>query len=339
MADYYRPIAQTDPARPEGAYRLAGGWCWFDRVEVLRRGETARIVEARALPEEVLDRLTRPRNALMGLDWSARPAVMGVLNVTPDSFSDGGLYAAREDAALRAREIAAEGADIIDIGGESTRPGAETVPPEEEAARVAPAVAAAAALGPPVSIDTRKSAVAEAAVSAGATLINDIAGGRYDPAILDVAARHGVAICLMHSRDDPKTMQQDPSYDDVLLDIYDHLAERIGAAEAAGIPRDGILIDPGIGFGKTLAHNLALLRRLSLFHALGCPLLVGLSRKRFIGTLSGVERAADRVPGSLAAAQMAVASGAQVLRVHDVAATAQAVSVMLPLMTADGDAG
>lgn len=338
MDGYFRPIAQTDPARPDGAFALAGGWCWFDRVELLTRGAPGRILPARDLPDDVLDRLTRPRAPLVGLDWE-RPGIMGVLNVTPDSFSDGGLYAAQDDAGARARQIASEGADVIDVGGESTRPGAETVPSEQEAARAVPVIAAAAKIGPPISIDTRKSDVAEAAVLAGATLINDISGACHDPAILDVAARRRVPICLMHSRDDPKTMQRDPRYDDVLLDIYDHLAGRVDAAEAAGIPRDRILIDPGIGFGKALAHNLALLRRLTLFHTIGCPLLVGVSRKRFIGTLSGVERAADRGPGSLAAALAAVASGAQVLRVHDVAATRQAVSVMVPLMKPNGDTG
>ncbi|MCR9086143.1 MAG: dihydropteroate synthase [Rhodobacteraceae bacterium] len=338
MDGYVRPIAQTDPARPDGARALAGGWCWFDRVELLHRGEPPSVLAASELPGDVLDRLSRPRAPLLGLDWT-RPAIMGVLNATPDSFSDGGLYAAQADAIARARAIAEEGADILDIGGESTRPGADTVPPQDEAARVVPVISAVAAVGPRISIDTRKSAVAEAAVAAGATLINDVSGARHDPAILDVAARHELPICLMHSPEDPKTMQQDPRYDDVLLDIYDHLADRIRLAEAAGVPRHRVLVDPGIGFGKTLAHNLALLRRLTLFHTLGCPLLVGVSRKSFIGTLSGVSRAEDRVPGSIAAALAAVASGAQVLRVHDVAATRQAVSVMVPLMKTGGDLG
>lgn len=332
MQDYFRPIAETDPARPEGAFGLAEGWCWFDRVEVLVRDRPPRLLPAKDLPNDILDRLCRRRAPMMGRNW-ARPWIMGVLNVTPDSFSDGGLFRSHGDAVSRAEALAAEGADVIDVGGESTRPGADTVSVADEAARVVPVIADLAKRpGLRISIDTRKSMVADAAIAAGAGLINDVSGFSHDPAIRDVAARRAVPVCLMHSPSDPKTMQLDPRYDNVLLDIYDHLEQRVAMAEQAGIPRARIIVDPGIGFGKTLAHNLDLLRRLTLFHGLGCPLLVGLSRKSFIGTLSGVANAADRMPGSIAAALAAVACGAQILRVHDVAATRQALSVMMPLV-------
>jgi dihydropteroate synthase len=254
---------------------------------------------------------------------------MGVLNVTPDSFSDGGLHLRLDAALARARALAAAGADLIDVGGESTRPGADPVPEAEEIARVVPVIAAlrAEGLGVPISIDTRHAAVAEAAFAAGADLFNDVSALTHDPASLALAARSGRPVCLMHAQGDPKTMQDAPGYDDVLLDVADHLAARVAAAEAAGIPRARLLVDPGIGFGKTLAHNLALIRGLSLLHGLGCALLFGASRKRFIGTLGDAPEPAERMPGSLAVALEALRQGAQVIRVHDVKETRQAVAL------------
>ena len=317
MTDYYRPLPLTDIARPAGALTLAGGWCWFDRVEVLSRTQPPRIVAASALPDDVRLRLTAPRAPIAGLDM-ARPQIMGILNVTPDSFSDGGKFATRDAALAQALAMQADGADMIDIGGESTRPGANIVPDGEEAARTAPIIAALRAQsGIAISIDTRKAAVAQAAVAAGATLINDVSAMLWDSRMAQVAAQSGQAICLMHAQGDPATMQADPRYDDVLLDVYDHLAERIAAAEAAGIDRARIVVDPGIGFGKTQAHNLALLARLSLFHGLGCPVLLGASRKRFIGTITGADVAADRAAGSLSVTLAGLAQGVQIHRVHD----------------------
>jgi dihydropteroate synthase len=254
------------------------------------------------------------------------PRVMGILNITPDSFSDGGLFLRPEAALMQARRMA-DGADILDAGGESTRPGAAEVSVAEETQRTAPVIAAlrAGGLALPISIDTRKAAVAEAAFAAGATILNDVTALRFDPAMAGVAAAAGVPVVLMHSIETPATMQDDPHYEDVLLDVYDALAARLAVAEAAGISRDKLAIDPGIGFGKTLEHNLALLARLSLFHNLGVPVLLGASRKRFIGTIGAEAEAARRMPGSLAVALAGVAQGMQMIRVHDVAETRQAL--------------
>jgi dihydropteroate synthase len=324
---YYRPIPMTDPARPDGALPLAGGWCWFDRVEVLHRGVAPRVVAARELPAEVQARLSAPRPDFGGLSME-RPRIMGILNVTPDSFSDGGLFLRPEAALMQARQMAA-GADILDIGGESTRPGAAEVAVAEETARTAPVIAAlrAGGLEMPISIDTRKAAVAQAAFAAGATILNDVTALQFDPAMAGVAADLGAPVILMHSIASPETMQDDPRYDDVLLDVYDALAARLAEAQAAGIARHRLAVDPGIGFGKTLAHNLALLARLSLFHDLGVPVLLGASRKRFIGTIGAEADAAKRMPGSLAVALAGVAQGMQMIRVHDVAETRQALSL------------
>ncbi|MEO0752587.1 MAG: dihydropteroate synthase, partial [Pseudomonadota bacterium] len=229
--------------------------------------------------------------------------------------------------ALRhARDMIAQGAGLIDVGGESTRPGAIEVSIEEEIRRTAPVIEAVRAeTTTPISIDTRKTAVARAAHSAGATLVNDVAGFTFDPELAPYCAEAGLPVCVMHAQGTPDVMQKDPRYDNVALDVYDFLAARIDALTAAGIPRDQIIVDPGIGFGKTLDHNLVLLQNLSLFHALGSPILLGASRKRFIGTIGGSEEARHRAPGSIAVALAGLAQGVQVLRVHDVRETAEAM--------------
>lgn len=322
---YYRPVASVDPARPKGALPLAGGWCWFSRVEVLRRDAAPEVVAASALSGEVRDRLSAPR-ANFGQLAMDRARIMGILNVTPDSFSDGGRFLAPEAAVRQARAMA-EAADVLDIGGESTRPGAAEVMVEDEVARTAPVIAAlrAAGLIVPISVDTRKAAVAQAALAAGAGIVNDVAAMGFDPAMASVVAAARAPIILMHSIKTPATMQEDPRYENVLLDVFDFLKAKIAAAEAAGIARDRIMVDPGIGFGKTAAHNLALLQRLSLFHDLGVPILLGVSRKRFIGTIGQEELAERRMPGSVAVALAGVAQGVQMVRVHDVAETRQAL--------------
>ena len=325
--EYLRPIPVNDAARPDGALPVAGGWGWFSAVEVLARGRAPRVVPVGDLSGADRDRLSGQRAAFGGLTMD-RPRLMGILNVTPDSFSDGGLFLRPEAAVMQARLMAA-GAEIIDIGGESTRPGAVEVAVSEEIARTAPVIAAlrAGGLEGPVSIDTRKAAVAVAALQAGASWVNDVTALRFDAGMAGLVAARGCPVILMHSVASPETMQDDPVYDDVLLDVYDALAERVRVAEAAGIRRDRIAIDPGIGFGKTLAHNLALLARLSLFHNMGLPVLLGASRKRFIGTLSAESDAARRMPGSLAVALAGVAQGMQMIRVHDVAETRQALNL------------
>ncbi|WRH61891.1 MAG: dihydropteroate synthase [Fuscovulum sp.] len=334
--EYYRPIAMTDAARPAGALPLAGGWCWFAQVEVLRRDGPSRVVAVGDLPAEVRDRLSAPRPDFGGMAMD-RPRIMGILNVTPDSFSDGGRFLA-PDAALTQAQAMARGADVLDIGGESTRPGAAEVELAEEVARTAPVIAAlrAGGLEVPISIDTRKAAVAKAALAAGSGIVNDVAAMGFDPAMAGVVAAAGAPIILMHAVKTPATMQDDPRYDDVLLDVYDFLKDRIAVAEAAGIPRARIMVDPGIGFGKTAAHNLTLIRGLSLFHDLGVPVLLGASRKRFIGTIGGEDQADRRMPGSVAVALAGVAQGAQVLRVHDVAETRQALRLWQAVNGVDG---
>ncbi len=334
--EYYRPIAMTDAARPAGPLPLAGGWCWFAQVEVLRRDGPSRVVAVGDLPAEVRDRLSAPRPDFGGMAMD-RPRIMGILNVTPDSFSDGGRFLAPE-AALKQAQTMARGADVLDIGGESTRPGAAEVEMAEEVARTAPVIATlrAGGLEVPISIDTRKAAVAKAALAAGAGIVNDVAAMGFDPAMAGVVAAAGAPIILMHAVKTPATMQDDPRYDDVLLDVYDFLKDRIAVAEAAGIPRARIMVDPGIGFGKTAAHNLTLIRGLSLFHDLGVPVLLGASRKRFIGTIGGEDQADRRMPGSVAVALAGVAQGAQMLRVHDVAETRQALRLWQAVNGVDG---
>ncbi|MCT8329750.1 dihydropteroate synthase [Albidovulum sediminis] len=335
--DYFRPIAMTDTARPQGALALAGGWCWFDRVEVLARTGSRGVVPVADLPPDVRKTLSAPRPDFLGMAMD-QPRLMGVLNVTPDSFSDGGLYAEAAAARERAVEMARAGADILDIGGESTRPGAADVPLAEETERTVPLIAALrqAGLATPISIDTRKAPVACAALDAGASMVNDVSAFAYDAALGHLVAARGVPVCLMHAQGAPATMQDDPRYADVLLDVYDYLAECVREAEAVGIPRARILVDPGIGFGKTQAHNLALLRGLSLFHGLGCGILLGVSRKRFIGTIGGAERAADRGPGTIALTLAGIAQGVQWHRVHDIGETRQAVRLWQAVAAGEG---
>ena len=254
---------------------------------------------------------------------------MGVVNVTPDSFSDGGLFADANEAVGHAAKLVDEGADLIDIGGESTRPGADPVPVDEELARVIPVIQALRAARPEtaISVDTRHAAVAVPAIAAGADLVNDVGAGR-DPAMFGVVREAGAGLVLMHMLGEPRTMQDDPRYDDIVADVHEHLRERVEAAVFAGIGSDQLAVDPGIGFGKDLDHNLAVLHDLERFTDLDAALLVGASRKRFIGTLTGVEDARDRVEGSLGAAVWSAGHGADVVRVHDVLATVRAVRVV-----------
>jgi len=256
-----------------------------------------------------------------------RPRVMGIVNVTPDSFSDGGEHAGTDAAVAHGLKLAAEGADILDIGGESTRPGAEAVAPEEELRRVLPVIERLAReTGLPVSVDTSRPEVMRAAVAAGAGMINDVYALRRDGA-LDAAAELGVPVVLMHMLGEPRSMQDDPRYDDVVADVHRFLAERIFAAEMAGIDRKRLVVDPGFGFGKSRDHNLALLAQLQRFTELGVPLLAGLSRKKTIGELTGRDDPRGRVHGSVAAHLVAAQRGAMLLRVHDVAATVDALKV------------
>jgi dihydropteroate synthase len=261
-------------------------------------------------------------------DCSERTLVIGILNVTPDSFSEGGQFFDRDDAVKHAVEMVADGADIVDVGGESTRPGSDPVPVDEEIERVTRVIERLPDEVPriPISIDTRKAAVAASALEAGATIVNDVSAGA-DPAMFDVIREHDAAVALMHMRGEPKTMQEAPTYDDVVGEVHEFLRERIEAAEFAGIDPERIAIDPGIGFGKDLGHNLELMQRVDAFLDLGRPLLVGPSRKRFISAILDLPED-QRVEGTIGAVAWMVARGAQVVRVHDVREVVRAVRVV-----------
>jgi dihydropteroate synthase len=322
---------------------LAGGPLAFTQVAIVTRAAgnvacqpmpVARLlVAADARQRQQMERLTALRPDVAGLSL-ARPLIMGIVNVTPDSFSDGGRFVAPDAAVGQALSLAAAGADVLDIGGESTRPGSDAVSEDEEIARVLPVIKGLVGYtAARISIDTRKARVMQMAADAGVHIINDVSALTHDPDSLQVAAESGLAVVLMHALGDPKTMQDDPSYDNVLLDVYDALAARIAGCRAGGIAPERLIVDPGIGFGKTLEHNLQLMDGLSLLHGLGVPVMFGASRKAFIGKLTGIDMAGDRVAGSLAANLAALAHGVQVIRVHDVDETRQALSVWQAVRT------
>jgi dihydropteroate synthase len=256
------------------------------------------------------------------------PIVMGVVNVTPDSFSDGGLYLEADDAVAHGERLAADGADILDVGGESTRPGAEPVSEQEELRRVLPVVERLAATAPArISIDTTKLAVAKPALAAGATIVNDVSAFRFEPELAGLVAEAGADCCLTHMLGEPRTMQADPRYDDVVSDVKAFLEARLRFAVAEGVPEERVWLDPGIGFGKTVAHNLELLRRLDEIAAIGRPVVVGTSRKTFLGKLTGGRPEVERLPGTIATNVLALERGATIFRVHDVAEVRDALTV------------
>ncbi len=303
--------------------RFQNGRLGFEAIRLHERGKPAAIHSAYDFDDNALAPfLVRPKNTFA----SDFPLLMGIINVTPDSFSDGGAYIQGEKALEHASQLAALGASILDFGAESTRPGAEFVSSEEEISRLMPIFDEMPNIQTPISIDTRKHEVALEAIGAGAQMINDVSALQFDEHMAPSLARSDVALCLMHAQGDPKTMQQNPSYDHPILDIFDHLEERIQFAEAHGIDRNRITIDPGIGFGKTLEHNLAILRHLPLFHALSCPILLGASRKSMIDKIHPSDPDA-RLGGSLAIALDAAQKGVQILRVHDVEETQQALRI------------
>ena len=346
LRHYLRPTAFVDaPFGHDGKVaRLAGGMLWFAAVErVTMEGnrrisaELVPVERAEALVElgeeagQAWQNLISPRPPLQLRERVIRldqPQVAGILNVTPDSFSDGGRFDGGEAAAQAGFAMAEAGAAIVDVGGESTRPGAKPVWEGDEIERVLPAVTRLAAGGTAVSIDTRKAAVMGAALGAGAAMVNDVSALTHDEGAAGLIARAGCPVVLMHHLGPPETMQQSPAYDKpVLFAVYDWLEARIAAAVAAGIERSRILVDPGIGFGKTVQHNLDLMNGLALLHGLGCPVMLGASRKRMIGALSGEAPADGRLAGSLALALKAAEQGAQLIRVHDVPETVQALRI------------
>ena len=343
---YIRPLQISSNSSAIGkAVPFLGTQGRYSAVEVTIRSVAGDIAERHVLPtsellswletsqpefkdtaSDLLDRLSEPRGSFAGLDMQ-QPHVMGVLNVTPDSFSDGGDRYDSSRAVADGLRMMEQGATILDIGGESTRPGAAPVTLDEELRRVIPVVSKLAEAGALISIDTRHAKVMTEAVAAGAGIINDVTALEGDAESLEAAAKARVPVILMHMQGTPQTMQQNPTYQDAALDIYDYLEQRIAACVAAGIPKNMIAIDPGIGFGKTIEHNLRLLDALALFHGTGCPVLLGVSRKGFIGKLSRDEAPKDRVAGSLACALAGLQRGIQMYRVHDVGETSQAFAI------------
>ena len=342
MTLYLRPINFIDsPQQHDGASaRLAGTMLWFGAVELIVRDGSCKtrsivpVAQCRTLPDAaqiIYANLTSARAPLQMGTRTIRldqPQVMGILNLTPDSFSDGGKLGDDPDAATAAGvALSASGAAILDIGGESTRPGAPVVWEGDEIKRILPTIERLARTGAAISVDTRKAAVMEAALGAGALMINDVSALLYDDRSLSVAVSSIGPVALMHAPSQSSDPHKGGDYDDVLFDVYDWLEARVAAAEAAGVDRSRIVIDPGIGFGKSLSDNLTIINNLSLFHGIGCPILFGASRKRMIGALSKEAAVDERLGGSVFLAMRAVEQGAQIVRVHDVAETVQAIHV------------
>jgi dihydropteroate synthase len=336
---HLRPVQFVDTpiGHPDGTVaRLAGGMQWFAAYEVIegRARRTIPVADVATLGDRAARlhaAITSPRAALQLGDRTLRfdqPVIAGILNVTPDSFSDGGKHVDDPAAAAAAGiDMAAAGATLIDVGGESTRPGAAVVWEGDEIKRLVPVVERLARAGAIVSVDTRKAAVMEATLAAGAHIVNDVAALLWDDRALGVVARSGCPVVMMHSPDPKKGGHGDGGYANVLTDVFDWLEARIAAVVAGGVDRSRIIVDPGIGFGKTLAENLALLNGLSIFHGLGCPIMLGASRKRLIGALSNEAPVGQRLAGSLVLAVKGAEAGVQILRVHDVAETVQAVRI------------
>jgi len=341
MRTLIRPTGFVDsPFGHDGKVaRLAGGMNWFSAVELIdidgHRRSSSELVPVEDLESRFDDdlatqwqALTKPRPPLQLGARTVRldqPQVMGIVNATPDSFSDGGQFADAAAAAEAGAQMTAQGAAIVDVGGESTRPGARSIWEGDEIERVAPVIRQLASGGAAVSCDTRKADVMTAAIEAGANMINDVSALTYDARSAEVAAGLKVPVVLMHHQGAPEVMQDDPRYDDVLIEVYFWLEARIAAAVEAGVAREHILVDPGFGFGKNVGHNLELMNGLALFQSLGCPVVIGASRKRTIGALSGEAPADKRIGGSLAFAMKALEQGSQIVRVHDVPETVQAL--------------
>lgn len=350
---YLRPVGRVSAAHASEnmAFKFAEtGVCYAGAV-VYMRATGGTISSSYFSAKQILTQLdscapTVQASLKAQIDWFARrrepiklpsgnmlaftkPLVMGVLNVTPDSFSDGGKYLSSQAAVRRARSMVALGADIIDIGGESTRPGATPVWEGDEAERIVPVIEAMAEEGVALSVDTRNSFVMQKARDAGVHIINDVSALTHDPDSMPFIASSDMPVILMHAQGAPETMQDNPEYDHVLLDVYDYLAGRIDACVSAGISRDRIIVDPGIGFGKRVVKdNIELINGISIFQTLGCPVLLGASRKRFIGAITGIDDAGDRVIGSVIVAAAGVAEGVNIVRVHDVAETVEAVKMI-----------
>ena len=326
--EYFFPEINYVPGGFEKFYRIQGGPTVFNSFRVIQRNKKPRVISTSEVKEEFLDRFTSKPISMLGLSFET-PAVMGILNVTPDSFYDGEKFFTEKQFVEKGLHLLKIGCTVLDIGGESTRPGAKEVSATIEIERIMGVIEKIKNSVPSaiISVDTRKSMVAEKALQAGATIVNDISAGSFDKKMFEVVAKHRAGICLMHSRGIPENMQNMPYYDDILLDIYDYFEEKIAEAQSKGIPREKIVIDPGIGFGKKLHHNLEIINKISLFLGLGLPVMIGVSRKSFIGEIINERDPSERLTGSLVAMLTTLNRGVNIVRVHDVKEAADAIKV------------
>ena len=324
MTSYFRPIVRTGSPRSKNSIFLAETNYWINEAEEIKFGKKTKLVSIDDVPDWWKKRWLKKRSDILGMEFDF-PKLMGILNVTPDSFSDGGNHVELDAALNQAKFMEENGVDIIDVGGESTRPGALTVPILEEIRRIEPVISGISARSKiPISVDTRKAGVASAAHKAGASMVNDVSGFTFDSDLLPFCSKYKLPVCVMHMKGSPENMQNNPKYENILIEVFNFLENQIGTLVQAGISRDQIIADVGIGFGKNKGHNLALIKNISLFHGLGVPLLLGVSRKSIISNLSKVEKPSDRVHGSISLSLSALGQGVQVFRVHDVAETRQA---------------
>ena len=334
MKEYFRPIVQNEKEKPKKALRICGTNLWFTEVEVLTRSGCLGLKNIDEFPKGFFRDMTVKRKPIGNLKF-AHPLVMGIVNLTPDSFSDGGQIMDLGDFDKKMKELINYGADIIDIGGESTKPGSTGVSYLEEKTRILKFLEFSSSkdYGPLISVDTRKSKIVKLSTKFNIKMINDVSAGSFDKDMLSEVARQGLHICLCHSVDLPETMHINPYYENVVLDVYDQLEEKIDQAVTAGIKKYHILIDPGIGFGKTAQHNIELLQKISIFHGLGCPIVLGVSRKKFVRTKILAENEADVTLGSILYSLEAIRQGIQIVRVHDVREMRKCLNVYNSLST------
>ena len=325
---YFFPEINYGPCGFEKFHTIYGGTTIFNSFRVIQRNKKPRVISSSEVKEEFLNRFISKPISRLGLSFDA-PVIMGILNVTPDSFFDGEKFFTEKQFVEKGLNLLKIGCTILDIGGESTRPGAKEVPSTIEIERITGVIKTIKTSVPSaiISVDTRKSLVAEKALEAGASIVNDISAGSFDKEMFEVVAKHGAGICLMHSQGLPENMQNKPHYDQILLDLYDYFEEKIAEAQSKGIPREKIVIDPGLGFGKKLHHNLEIINKISLFLGLGLPVMVGLSRKSFIGEIIGEKEPSERLVGSVVAMLKTLSQGVNIVRVHDVKEATDAIKV------------
>ena len=326
--EYFFPEINYGRSGFEKFHKIYGGTTVFNSFRVIQRNKKPRVISTSEVKEEFLNRFTSKPTSILGLSFET-PAIMGILNVTPDSFYDGEKFFTEKQFVEKGLRLLKIGCAVLDIGGESTRPGAKEVSSTIEIERIMGVIKKIKKSVPSaiISVDTRKSIVAEKALEAGASMVNDISAGSFDKEMFEVVAKHRAGICLMHSQGLPENMQNKPHYDEILLDLYDYFEEKIAEAQSKGIPREKIVIDPGLGFGKKLHHNLEIINKMSLFLGLGLPVMIGISRKSFIGEIISEREPSERLIGSVAAMLTTLNRGVNIVRVHDVKEAADAIKV------------